>query len=189
VHSSDFTFSPDGAHFAWFTAGDMSGQLGGTVFVDGNKGVPGMLVSLSQYRGGDPERFLWSPDSKYTVHYAAPGTSYGSDYGFIIGGKYLSLGNTRRVLLPTFTPDTKHLFWMAEHGEVQMVKVYLDGRVVYEFDDRGREPLKGPGGWVMSDDGTLAFFIQTTDGMKRVRITPGVENGFEAWRATGRDLR
>ena len=185
----DFSFAPDGRRFAYVASGDRSGQTGGNVFVDHVSGPTSLLRDFAQYRNGDPVRYLWSPDGKYTVHYAAPGTTWGGDYGFVIGGKYLSQGNTSRIVLPTFTPDGKHLFWLVEDGQRSQMKLFLDGRAIYEYDVNGREPLKVPGGWSMGDDGSLSFFIQTVEGFKRVRVTPGTENGFEAWIAQGKALR
>ena len=187
--ASDFSFAPDGRRFAYVASGDRSGQSGGNVYVDHVSGPPSMLRDFAQYRNGDPVHYLWSPDGKYTVHYAAPGTTYGSDFGFVIGRKYLSQGNTSRIALPTFTPDGRHLFWLVEDGRRSMMKLFLDGRAIHEFDAQGGEPLKIPGGWIMGDDGVLSFFIQTVDGFKRVRVTPGAENGFESWVAQGKALR
>ena len=185
----DFSFAPDGKRFAYVASGDRSGQSGGNVHIDHVSGPPSLLRDFAQYRNGDPIRYIWSPDGKYTVHSAAPGTTFGGDFGFVIGGKYLSQGNTSRIVLPTFTPDGKHLFWLVEDGNRSMMKLFLDGRAIYEFDEQGREPLKSPGGWLMGDDGVLSFFIQTVEGFKRVRVTPGAENGFEAWLAQGKALQ
>jgi hypothetical protein len=188
--SSDFTFSPNGSRIAYVMSGDASGQLGENVYVDHVSGPPSMLRAFGQYRNGDPVQYIWSPDSKYTVHYAAPGTTgYANEFGFVIGGRYLSQGNTPRVVFPTFTPDAKHLFWLVEDGQHSLMKLFLDGRPVYEFDEQGRNPLRTPGAWIMGQDGVLSFIIQTVEGFKRVRVTPGPENGFETWLAQGKALR
>ncbi|HYW49818.1 MAG TPA: hypothetical protein VE861_04380 [Gemmatimonadaceae bacterium] len=185
----DFSFSPDGSRFAYVASSDRSGQSGGNVFVDHVSGPPSLLRDFAQYRNGDPVRYIWTPDGRYTVHYAAPGTRFGNDFGFVIGGRYLSQGNMSRVVLPTFTPDGKHLFWLVEDGQRSVMRLFVDGRPIFEYDADGRDPLKVPGGWVMGDDGVLSFFIQTVDGFKRMRVTPGPENGFESWLAQGKPLR
>jgi hypothetical protein len=41
----------------------------------------------------------------------------------------------------------------------------------------------------MGESGVLTFFIQTVEGFKRVRITPGAEDGLEALVARGRPMR
>ena len=189
VGSFDFSFSPDGKRFAYVLGGDVSGQLGGTVHIDHMPGPSSTLRDFEQLRSGDPIRYVWSTDGRYPVNYGYPGTTYGSDFGFIVGDRYLPVGNVARVALPTFTPDAKHFFWLGFEGRTTMRQVWLDGRMVYEFDQQGDAPLKAPGGWLMGEDGTLIFFIQTVDGFKRVRVTPGPENGFEAWLAKGRALK
>lgn len=189
VGSFDFSFSPDGKRFAYASGGDVTGQLGGTVHIDHLPGPSSTLRDFEQLRSGDPIRYIWSPDSRYTVNYGYPGKSYGTDFGFIVGDRYLPVGNFPRVALPTFTPDGKHFFWLGYDGRTQDRQVWLDGRVVYEFDQQGEQPLKTTGGWLMGEDGTLTFFIQTADGFKRVRVTPGPENGFEGWLAKGKSLR
>lgn len=189
VGTFDFSFSPDGKRFAYVTGGDITGQLGGTVHVGHAPGPPSTLRDFEQLRSGLPIRYIWSPDSRYTVNYGFPGTTYGTDFGFIVGDRYLPVGNFPRIAMPTFTPDGKHFFWLGYNGQTQDRQLWLDGRVVYEFDQQGEAPLKTTGGWLMGEDGVLTFFIQTVDGFKRVRVTPGPENGFEAWLAKGRTLR
>ncbi|MEO8564248.1 MAG: hypothetical protein ABI601_19365 [bacterium] len=182
-----FSFSPDGAHFAYVVGGSVSG---GNVAIDNVVGPPSMITDFGQYRNGDPAKYIWSPNGKYTLHYGAPGSQgYQGEFGFVIGGRYISQGKTSRVTFPTFTPDSKHLFWLVEDGNHSLIKIFLDGRSVYEFDEQGREPLKAPGGWTMGEGGTLTFFIQTVDGFKRVRITPDAEDGVEALVARGRSMR
>jgi hypothetical protein len=182
-----FSFSPDGSHYAHVVGGSVSG---GNVAIDNALAPPSMITDFGQYRNGDPKKYIWSPNGKYTVHYGAPGSQgYQGDFGFVIGGRYISQGRTPRVTLPTFTPDGKHLFWLVEDGNHSLVKIFLDGRSVYEFDEQGREPIKAPGGWTMDERGALTFFIQTVDGFKRVRITPGPEDDFEAFVSKGRPMR
>jgi hypothetical protein len=182
-----FSFSPDGAHYAYVANGSVAG---GNVSIDNVLAPPSTITDFGQYRNGDAKKYVWSPNGKYTVHYGAPGAQgYQGEYGFMIGGRYISQGNLSRVTLPTFTPDSKHLFWLVEDGNHSLIKIFLDGRSVYEFDAQGNAPLKAPGGWTMDERGTLTFFIQTVEGFKRVRVTPGTEDGFEAFVARGRPMR
>jgi hypothetical protein len=187
VDAAHFSFSPDGARYAHVVGG---GAGGGNVAIDNVLGPPSMITEFAQYRNGDPKKYIWSPNGKYTLHYGAPGAQgYQGEYGFMIGGRYVSQGKYARATFPTFTPDSKHLFWIIEDGNRSVGRVFLDGRPVYEFDERGREPLKAPGGWTVDEQGVLTFFIQTVDGFKRVRITPGAEDGVEAFVARGRPMR
>ncbi|MEZ4588990.1 MAG: hypothetical protein R2909_21675 [Gemmatimonadales bacterium] len=173
-----FSFSPDGTRAAWWLGS--SGSPGGTVSVDGAAGAGILHRDFAQLTPGDPVRYIWNPDSKFTLHYGAAGAQWGNDFGFYLGDRYYTLGNVSRVVKPTFTPDGKHLFWSVEEGQRGMMTVWLDGKQVYEFDEQGRAPLAAPGGWQMGADGVLTFVVQTVDGFKRVRITPGPEHGVEA---------
>jgi hypothetical protein len=186
--AEEFRFSPDGTRASWWIGA--AGAPGGTVSVDGAPGAGTLHRDFGTMAGPDPKRYIWSPDSKFTLHYGAPGTTWGSDYGFYMGDRYYSLGNISRVNKPTFTPDGKHLFWIVEAGQRGMMEVWLDGKKVYEFDEQGRAPLAGDGaGWVMGPDGVLTFVIQTVDGFKRVRVTPGPENGVEAMLAKAKVVK
>ena len=98
-------------------------------------------------------------------------------------------GTTPRIELPTFTPDAKHLFWLAMAPNNQDMQVLLDGNVVFEFDGQGRGPLADKGNWEMGADGVLTFIVQTVEGFKRVRVTPGPDNGVEAMLARGKVVR
>jgi hypothetical protein len=183
----EFKFSPDGTHSAvWIGA---AGSPGGTVSVDGAPGAGTLQVDFGQMSANSPKRYLWSPDSRFTLHYGAAGTTWGNDYGFFMGNRYYSVGKQTRVEKPTFTPDGKHLFWLTLDGQREMMEVWLDGKKVYEFDSQGTRPLTGDGaGWVMGADGVLTFVIQTVDGFKRVRVTPGREHGVDAMLTKGKTI-
>jgi Tol biopolymer transport system component len=187
VDADFFSFSPDGARYAHVVGGS---NVGGNVAIDNVLGPPSMITDFAQYRSGDPKKYIWSPNGRYTLHYGAPGAQgYQGEFGFVLGGRYVSQGKTARVMFPTFTPDSKHLYWIVEDGNRSLLRIFLDGRAVYEFDERGREPLRAPGGWTVDEHGVLTFFIQTVEGFKRVRITPGTEDGVEAFVARGRPMR
>jgi hypothetical protein len=182
-----FSFSPDGARYAYVVGGS---NVGGNIVIEDVAGPPSMMSDFGQYRNGDAKKYIWSPNGKYTLHYGSAGSQgYSGDYGLMIGGRYISQGKLSRITFPTFTPDSKHLFWLVEDGARSLVKILLDGRSVYEFDAQGSAPLKVPGGWTMGESGVLTFFIQTVEGFKRVRITPGAEDGLEALVARGRPMR
>jgi Tol biopolymer transport system component len=184
----NFSFSPDGTRFAYFQ-GPLGGG-GGSVVIDNAVQAKSSLSPFGEFQKGWPTRYIWSPDSKYTVHYGSPGNAgYTGEFGFIVGDRYLSQGKQQNIMAPTFTPDGRHLFWLVVAGQRSMIELWLDGRMIYEFDDQGLAPLRNPGSWEMGTDGVLTFIIQTVDGFKRVRVTPGPENGFEAFLAQGKVVR
>ncbi|MBK6488441.1 MAG: hypothetical protein IPF98_16675 [Gemmatimonadetes bacterium] len=49
----------------------------------------------------------------------------------------MAMGATSRIVLPTLTPDSRLLFWMVEAGQRSMMDVWLDGRMICEFDAQG----------------------------------------------------
>jgi len=185
----EFRFSPDGSRYAYWVGS--AGGGAGTVSVDGAPGIPTMHkdFALARPEVKDPTKFIWSPDSKYTLHYGSPGTQFSSEYGMFLGDRYVPLGTTSRIGLPTFTPDGKHLFWAVERGQSGMMEVWLDGKMVFEFDLQGRAPMIVPGGWEMGADGVLRFIVQTVEGFKRVQITPGAEDGVAAMLAKAKPAK
>ncbi|MGE3618514.1 MAG: hypothetical protein AB7L66_21770, partial [Gemmatimonadales bacterium] len=186
--AEEFRFSPDGTRAAWWIG--VAGSPGGTVSVDGAPGSGTLHADFAQIAARDPKRYLWSPDSKFTLHFGAAGTQWGNDFGFFMGDRYYSLGDVRRVSKPTFTPDGRHLFWLVDDGQREMLVLWLDGKQVFEFDGQGRAPLAGDGaGWVMGADGVLTLVVQTVEGFKRVRVTPGPEAGVEAMLAKAKPVR
>ncbi len=184
---TEFSFSPDGLHSAYAVTGAGGGP--GTVMVDHKPQAVASMTPFAQVRNGDPVQYIWSPDSKYTMHYGYPGTNYTGQFGLLLGDKHVAHGATPRIELPIFTPDAKHLFWIAGAPNNQDMQVFLDGKVVYEFDGQGHEPLRDKGNWQMGADGTLTFIVQTVEGFKRVRVTPGPDNGVEAMIARGKIVR
>ena len=110
-------------------------------------------------------------------------------FGLVLGNRYVAHGTTPRIELPVFTPDAKHLFWVAGAPNNQDMQVFLDGNVVFEFDGQGRGPLADKGNWSMGADGVLTFIVQTVEGFKRIRMTPGPDNGIEAMLTRGKVVR
>jgi hypothetical protein len=184
---SDLTFSPDGLHSAYAVTAPGGGP--GTIMVDFKPQAASSTTPFGQIRSGDPVQYLWSPDSKYTTHYGYPGTQHTGQFGLFLGDKYVAHGTTPRIELPIFTPDAKHLFWLAMAPNNQDMQVFLDGKVVYEFDGQGRGPLKDKGNWEMGADGTLTFIVQTVEGFQRVRVTPSPDNGVEVMISRGKVVR
>lgn len=185
--AADLTFSPDGLRTAYAVTAPGGGP--GTVMVDYKPQVASTSVAFGQIRSGDPVQYVWSPDSKFTMYYGYPGTQYTGQFALFLGSRSVASGPTPRIELPTFTPDAKHLFWLAMAPNNEDMQVFLDGNVAFEFDGQGRGPLTDKGNWQMGADGVLTFIVQTFEGFKRVRVTPGADNGVEAMLARGKVVR
>jgi len=184
--ADEFSFSPDGLRTAY--AVTVPGATSGTVMVD-HKPASSTTMPFGQIKSGLAVQYIWSPDSKTTMHYGYPGTQYTGQFALFVGNRSVAHGATPRIELPTFTPDAKHLFWIAGAPNNQDTQVFLDGNVVFEFDSQGRGPLADKGNWHMGADGVLTFIVQTVEGFKRVRVTPGPDNGVEAMLARGKVVR
>lgn len=185
--ATEFSFSPDGLRTAYAVTAPGGGP--GTIMVDHKPQAASASVAFGQIRSGLPVQYIWSPDSKYTMHYGSPGTQYTGQFAVFVGSRAVAHGATPRIELPTFTPDAKHLYWLAMAPNNEDMQVFLDGNVVFEFDNQGRGPLTNPGNWDMGADGVLTFIVQTFEGFKRVRVTPGPDNGVEAMLARGKVVR
>ncbi len=185
--ATEFSFSPDGLRTAYAVTAPGGGP--GTIMVDHKPVAASGSVAFGQIRSGLPVQYVWSPDSRYTMHYGWPGAQYTGQFALFIGNRSVAHGTTPRIELPTFTPDAKHLFWLAVAPNNEDMQVFLDGKVVFEFDAQGREPLTNKDNWEMGADGVLTFIVQTVEGFKRVRVTPGPDNGVEAMLARGKVVR
>lgn len=185
--ADELRFSPDGLRTAYAVTAPGGGP--GTIMVDHKPEAVSGSVAFGQIRSGLPVLYVWSPDSKYTVHYGSPGAQYTGQFALFVGNRSVAHGTTPRIELPTFTPDARHLLWLAMAPNNQDMQVLLDGSVVFEFDGQGRDPLKDKGNWEMGTDGILTFIVQTVEGFKRVRVTPGPDNGIEAMLARGKVVR
>ena len=181
VAVEEFRFSPDGTRYAYWV-----GQVGEGPAPSRWTGRPESpacpRTSPSSGRGsrtrssssGVPTRNTPCTTVRRGTRASAASTGCSS------GTATSPWGSTSRIVMPTFTPDGKHLFWAVEAGQRGMMEVWLDGKMVFEFDDQGRAPMAAPGGWEMGADGVLTFLVQTVEGFKRIRVTPGPGTGVEA---------
>ena len=168
---TDFTFSPDGARYAY------SSQQGG------NKGI--VLDGKNTELSGE---FAFSPDSK---HFAVSGFNWLYVDGQLVF-KNDAVGGT--LLQRGFTPDGQHLFWMSREpaigakaapGAYEYV-VYADGQTVARCDSvmdgpvsvKGLyglpigSPWKLPPAWNVNAEGQLVFLGPVDDGIKRHTVSP-----------------
>ncbi|HZJ32373.1 MAG TPA: hypothetical protein VFD21_12425 [Vicinamibacterales bacterium] len=168
--ASPVTFSSDGTHF-----GFTFGRQGRTVNVDG-KDLPGTVVRFQQPGVGryrPRAEFVFSTDGKHVAYFdQQPGNASGV---YVDGRLAMVFPGTNPQNL-TFTPDGRHLIWMANIASSQTV--YVDGRPSAQFD--GNYTLQAAAGtWEMGADGTLTVVAQAGDAIKRFRITPGSDTSVD----------
>ncbi|HEV8197379.1 MAG TPA: hypothetical protein VGP87_12105 [Gemmatimonadales bacterium] len=168
-NAGELTFSADGAHFAFMFDGGYN--LDGTD-VPG----PGLLTfrpaPVDQF-AMPPGRFLFSPDGKHLVAFGRASTGA----GIFVDGKFLLSGNGTPYS-PTFTPDSRHLFWMERIPNDGHWAVFLDGKPVVTLDVNDRM-VDVPGAWEMGADGTLSVVGPTAEGYQRIRIIPGSDSSID----------
>ncbi|MGH7626739.1 MAG: hypothetical protein ACREOJ_15665 [Gemmatimonadaceae bacterium] len=160
--ASDLRFSPDGSHYAYVT----------------NAGVVEDGVPLAGLGSGamptDFRKLAFSTDGMHLAFPAFP-VPDNSKHGVAIDGKYFPTDG----MLPsgaTFTPDGKHLFWMARSLTAPRELIYLDGTKVLEVDQSMSLENDTDVYWSMGSDGVLTFVGQDGNSMKRYRITPGTSS-------------
>ena len=165
------TFSADGSHFA-FTFG----RQPRTVNVDG-KDLPGSAMLFQQAavnrRNRPRVEFTLSPDGRHVAYFE---TQPNNSTALHLDGKLAVVFPGANPENLTFTPDSRHLFWLANSSSGQTV--YLDGRPAARFDFNQLMQL-APGTWEMGADGTLTVVAQSGDAIKRFRITPGSDTGLD----------
>lgn len=166
------TFSPDGSRFA-FTFGRPTKTLN----VDG-KDLPGTLMlfrqpAISGGRNRPRVEFTFSPDGKRVAYFEMQPNNSSAVY---VDGRLASVFPGSQPENLTFTPDGRHLYWLAGTGNQQTV--YVDGRPAVQFDGNQQLQLAG-GTWEVGADGTLTIVAQAGDAIKRFRITPGADTGVD----------
>jgi hypothetical protein len=106
------------------------------------------------------------------------------------------------ITFHAFSPDGKHLYWMAvepskvpgaEPGAYDMV-TYLDGKIVAHCERRAEaERIILPGGYVKSNktspawdiqpDGSMVCMTVAGDSVKRLKVTPAADWNVDSWLA------
>jgi len=113
-------------------------------------------------------KYVFSPDSKHIAHFAGPPTPTGGyDRGIFLDGKYLPASSQGTNHALSFSPDSKHLFWIHSYGN-QPDRVFIDGKPLVDFYSAGNNV---PHWWDFGPDGALSFLAQDDNSLKRITIT------------------
>ena len=163
---ADLSFTPDGAHYAYFAVDQGNGYR---LVIDG---VPQPQSVLSGADTIDLEntvaalKYVFTADSKHVAHFATSGTTR----GVFLDGKFIPASqegvNTKLV----FSPDSKHLFWIHQYSN-NPYRLFIDGKPLMDFYGAGQN-LTIPHWWEFGPDGTLSFLAQDDNSLKRITITP-----------------
>jgi hypothetical protein len=184
------TLSSDGSRFAYAMGGANSERL----VLDGVE-QRGLIFPFSFLRnGGATARIAFSPDAKYVAH-AATLEGDNTKRGIALNGKFVPVRTGDIVDRVTFTPDNKHLYWIAREPNAPVLTIYLDGREVSKIDMGGGNMRMAMGAtpehayWVMGSDGTVTVVAQVGNALKRIRITPTGTSDVTSLMAAGQSLK
>ncbi len=163
----DLSFTPDGAHYAYFA---VDASLGHRLVIDGVAQPQSVLtkVDTMDLQNAMALKYVFSPDSKHIAHFAGPPTPTGGyDRGIFLDGKYLPASSQGTNHALSFSPDSKHLFWIHSYGN-QPDRVFIDGKPLVDFYSAGNNV---PHWWDFGPDGALSFLAQDDNSLKRITIT------------------
>jgi hypothetical protein len=165
---SDLSFTPDAMHYAYFA----TDGLGGRLVVDGasqpQSSLSGDIIDM---QNPSALKYIFSADSKHVAHFAVPPTPTG-DYqrGVFLDGKYVQISAEGTNTDLTFSPDSKHLFWIHQYGN-QPLRLFVDGKPLADFYAAGNSLSSVPRWLDFGPDGTLSFLAQDDNSLKRITIT------------------
>jgi hypothetical protein len=167
AYSDSFEFSASGNRYA-FVIGPI-GRQGTAGIIDNGALIDKLPVASFQKTAGELERyFVLSPDGR---HMARP--SYEQNrQGLYVDEKLVYSAAMGGIAYATFTPDSKHLFWLAtektaEPNTIEHV-VYVDGQPTIKLA-RG-VMLGGKGAWQMDAKGAVTLLGVNGNNVKRYRI-------------------
>ncbi len=164
---SDLSFTPDGAHYAYFA---IDAGMGHRLVIDGVPQPQSVLTTVDtmDLQNAQALKYVFRPDSKHVAHCAGPPTATGDNRrGIFLDGRYIpaSVDGVNHQL--SFSPDSMHLFWIHRYGD-QPYRVFIDGTPLLDFYPAG-ETI--PHWWDFGADGTLSLLAQDDNSIKRITIT------------------
>jgi hypothetical protein len=119
--------------------------------------------------------FRLSRDGKYMARMAR--TAQNTNRGLYINDK-LVYPAQQSIAFPTFTPDSKHLFWLATekvpNGTQLQHVLYVDGTPVKNFAREGNL-IAVNGTFAMDENGVFTMVGLVGDTVKRLRVTPAAD--------------
>jgi hypothetical protein len=168
---SDLSFTPDGAHYA-YVANDEG--LGLHLVIDGML-QPQSAISGERINMQEPGavKYIFSADSKHAAHFANSETAH----GIFLDGKFIPASQEGTNTDLTFSPDSKHLFWIHQYGD-RPLRVFIDGKPLVDFYAAGNSLSSVPHWWDFGLDGTLSLLAQDDNSLKRITITLSPETSL-----------
>jgi hypothetical protein len=174
------TFSPDGSRYA-FQVGPLNRNERVGVVIDGVLQTdmrPESFFTSQRSVKDQAVSFIFSPDSK---HIAYINNASQHTAGIYVDGK-LVYNTSQPVYFLRFTPDSRHLFWIATHkatvpGKAGTHVVYVDGKSTVSGDSQF---FSGANAWSFDEKGVLTFLAASDDKVKRYRLTASADTSIDA---------
>ncbi len=182
VDAAAIVFSAEGDHFAYTTLA-WNGMGGGGFFIDGQE-VADVQLQGGVQAGRDPrynqaDRFLLSADGRHYAVSAVSRTDPAMGRGLYVDGQRVGESFRTTFTRVAFSPDSRHLTWVAEEMPAPGAKLqfacYVDGERVVRFDresQMSQAMTAMPAAWDMSDDGVIRFLAAKDTGIVRYTVTP-----------------
>ncbi|HEV2421221.1 MAG TPA: hypothetical protein VGS59_05885 [Candidatus Acidoferrales bacterium] len=167
-----FTYSPDGAHYAFL----MQTRSSVTAFEDDAPQTAYTWIS-----NGNQGAKLWN--GSHMAYFCGLANPSGPDtYGLCVDGKFAYFGRNPVYENLTFSPDGNHVFFDG-NKYAQGFRLFVDGQPV--LDGFHSSPSWMPGTWEMEPDGTLEIMTQDNTGLKRYTITPAPGSSLASFMGGG----
>jgi len=180
----DLSFTPDGAHYAYFA---VDSSMGHRLVIDGVPQPQSALtkVDTMDLQNAQALKYVFSADSKHIAHFAGPPTPTGGyERGIFLDGKYVPASSEGTNNHLCFSPDSKHVFWIHAYGN-QPYRVFVDGKPLVEFYSTGGNAASVPHWWDFGPDGSLSLLAQDDNSLKRITITLSEETSLATMLGSG----
>jgi len=168
--ADNLSFTPDGAHYAYFA---VDAGMGHRLVIDGVPQPQSVLTTVDtmDLLNAQALKYVVSADSKHIAHFAAPPTPTGGyDRGIFLDGKYLPASPQGTNSQLSSSPDSKHLFWIHGFGN-QPYRVLIDGKPLLDFYSTRGNAAAVPHWWDFGPNGILSLLAQDDNSLKRITIT------------------
>jgi len=164
--ASDLSFTPDGAHYAYLAVDQGMGER---LVIDGapqpQSAISGDRIDIQNVSA---LKYIFSADSKHVAHFA---NSPAADArGVFLDGAFVPAGLEGTNTDLTFSPDSKHIFWIHQYGD-RPLRVFIDGKPLVDFFAAGNSFSSVPHWWDFGPDGSLSLLAQDDNSLKRITIT------------------
>jgi hypothetical protein len=188
------SFSPDGSRYAYVASQrGAPGSFGPTLVlvVDGKDLSTGVALgefvvpNAGQIRewwanqwGLQAKHYVFSPDGRHVVY---TGIRDKQTWMFV-DGKALIVAAGNTTSFPSWTPDSKHVYWMAQEKTAErpqaFPRVFLNGKATTVRIVDFQQPTTY-GHWQVGADGSLKLVTFEGAVTKRYRIIPGADSTID----------